>query len=57
MRDRGFYTVEQATDTLELTPGRIRQMLRGGGLEGSKEPGDRDGGSPANLKFALSDTL
>ena len=41
MQDRGFYTVEQAADTLDLTPGRIRQMLRGGDLEGSKEPGDR----------------
>jgi excisionase family DNA binding protein len=41
MQDRGFYTVEQAADTLELTRGRIRQMLRGGDLEGSKEPGDR----------------
>jgi hypothetical protein len=29
MQDRGFYTVEQAADTLDLTPGRIRQMLRG----------------------------
>jgi hypothetical protein len=28
MQDRGFYTVEQAADTLDLTPGRIRQMLR-----------------------------
>jgi excisionase family DNA binding protein len=41
MQDRGFYTVEQAADTLDLTPGCIRQMLRGGDLEGSKEPGDR----------------
>jgi hypothetical protein len=30
MQDRGFYTVEQAADTLDLTPGRIRQMLRAG---------------------------
>ena len=41
MQDRGFYTGEQAADTLDLTPGRIRQMLRGGDLEGSKEPRDR----------------
>ncbi|HEX5974460.1 MAG TPA: hypothetical protein VFY57_04790, partial [Rubrobacteraceae bacterium] len=41
MQDRGFYTVELAADTLDLTPGRIRQMLRGGDLEGSKEPRDR----------------
>jgi hypothetical protein len=30
MQDRGFYTVEQAADTLELTPGRIGQKLRAG---------------------------
>jgi len=41
MQDRGFYAVEQAVDTLDLTSGRIRQRLRGGDLEGSKEPGDR----------------
>ena len=41
MQDRGFYTVEQAADTLDLRSGRIRQMLRGGDLDGSKEPGDR----------------
>jgi len=41
MQDRGFYTVQQAADTLDLTPGLIRQMLRGGDLEGSKEPGER----------------
>jgi excisionase family DNA binding protein len=41
MQDRGFYTVEQAADTLHLMPGRIRQKLRAGDLEGSKEPGDR----------------
>jgi hypothetical protein len=34
MQDRGFYTVEQAADTLDLTPGRIRQRLRAGELEG-----------------------
>jgi hypothetical protein len=41
MQDRGVYTVEQPADTLDLTPGRIRQMLRAGDLGGSKEPGDR----------------
>src|SRR5215204_4729844 len=41
MQDLGFYAVEQAVDTLDLTSGRIRQRLRGGNLEGSKEPGDR----------------
>lgn len=29
-----FYSVEQASDVLGLTPGRIRQMLRAGDLEG-----------------------
>jgi hypothetical protein len=48
MQDRGIYTVEQAADTLELTPGRIRQMLRGGDLQGSKEPGDRGSRSPGS---------
>jgi hypothetical protein len=30
MQDRGFCTVEQTADTLDLTSGRIRQMLRAG---------------------------
>jgi len=34
MQDRDFYAVEQAADTLDLTPGRIRQMLCAGKLEG-----------------------
>ncbi len=29
-----FYTVEEAAGVLQLTPGRIRQMLRAGDLEG-----------------------
>ncbi len=29
-----FYTVEEAARVLQLTPGRIRQMLRAGDLEG-----------------------
>jgi hypothetical protein len=32
MQDRGFSTVEQAADTLDLTSGRNRQMLRAGEL-------------------------
>jgi hypothetical protein len=35
MQDRGFYSfysVEQGADSLDLTPGRIRQMLRAGDL-------------------------
>jgi hypothetical protein len=28
MQGRGFYTVKQAADTPDLTPGLIRQMLR-----------------------------
>jgi hypothetical protein len=34
MQDRGFYTVERAADTSDLTPGCIRQMLRADELEG-----------------------
>jgi hypothetical protein len=30
MQDRGFYAVKQAADMTDLTPGRIRQMLRAG---------------------------
>ena len=29
-----FYTVDEAAGILRLTPGRIRQMLRAGELEG-----------------------
>ena len=29
-----FYTVEEAARVLQLIPGRIRQMLRAGDLEG-----------------------
>ena len=49
MQDRGFYTVEQAADTLDLTPGRIRQMLRAGDLEGipPEESGARGWRIPA----------
>ena len=32
MDGEDFYSVEQAADTLELTPGRVRQMLRAGDL-------------------------
>jgi hypothetical protein len=28
MQDRGFYTVEQAADTLDLTPGRYWKATR-----------------------------
>jgi excisionase family DNA binding protein len=38
---KNFYTVDEAAGILKLTPSRIRRMLRGGDLEGSKEPGDR----------------
>jgi hypothetical protein len=30
LNNERFYTVEQATNTLDLTPGRIRQTLRAG---------------------------
>ena len=42
MDGEDFYSVEQAADTLELTPGRVRQMLRAGDLEGIP-PGERRG--------------
>jgi excisionase family DNA binding protein len=34
MEGEDFYTVEEAARVLKLTPGRIRQMLRAGDLEG-----------------------
>ena len=34
MEGEDFYTVEEAAKVLQLTPGRIRQMLRAGELEG-----------------------
>ena len=38
-----FYTVEEAAKVLQLTPGRIRQMLRAGELEGdTARPQDVD---------------
>ena len=37
-----FYTVEEAAKVLQLTPGRIRQMLRAGELEGI--PPEESGG-------------
>ncbi len=41
--DRDFYTVTEAAKILKLTPGRVRQMLRSGDLEGTppEESGDR----------------
>jgi excisionase family DNA binding protein len=38
-----FYTVEEAAKVLQLTPGRIRQMLRAGELEGVP-PGEAESG-------------
>jgi len=38
-----FYSVEQAARILKLTPGRIRQMLRAGELEGVP-PGEAESG-------------
>jgi excisionase family DNA binding protein len=39
----GFYTVGEAAKILKLTPGRVRQMLRSGELEGvpPEESGER----------------
>ena len=41
--EEDFYTVDEAAKILKLTPGRIRQMLRGGELEGTppEESGKR----------------
>ncbi len=36
-----FYTVEQAAKILNLTSGRIRQMLRSGALEGERDEAGR----------------
>lgn len=48
MRDvegEDFYSAERAAEVLELTPGRIRQMLRSGDLEGVPPGGEgRDRG-------------
>jgi hypothetical protein len=38
--EKETYTVEEAAKILERTPGRIRQMLRGGELSGEHEGGD-----------------
>jgi hypothetical protein len=39
-----FYSVDEAARILKLTPGRIRQMLRGGELEGIP-PGEAESGN------------
>jgi hypothetical protein len=36
-REGDFYTVDEAAKVLKLTPGRIRQMLRSGELEGDHD--------------------
>ena len=35
-----LYSVEQAAKVLDRTPGRVRQLLRAGNLEGEHEGGD-----------------
>src|SRR5829696_4953401 len=42
--EEDFYSVGQAARILKLTPGRIRQMLRAGELEGVP-PGEAESGS------------
>jgi excisionase family DNA binding protein len=43
--EEDFYTVDEAARILKLTPGRIRQMLRAGELEGiAPEEGGRGPG-------------
>ena len=41
--DRDFYSVSEASKILKLTPGRVRQMLRSGELEGTPPDGDQRG--------------
>lgn len=41
--EESFYTVDEAARILKLTPGRIRQMLRAGELEGIP-PGEAESG-------------
>jgi excisionase family DNA binding protein len=43
MQGEDFYSVDEAAKILQLTPGRIRQMLRAGELEGvpPEESGER----------------
>ena len=40
--EEDFYTVDEAARILKLTPGRIRQMLRAGELQGI--PPEESGG-------------
>jgi hypothetical protein len=35
-----LYTFEQAAKVLDRTPGRVRQLLRAGDLQGEHEGGD-----------------
>jgi len=40
-REGDFYTVDEAAKVLKLTPGRIKQMLRSGELEGGRDEAGR----------------
>jgi excisionase family DNA binding protein len=44
-----FYSVDEAAKILKLTPGRIRQMLRAGELEGV--PPEEGGGYREGLQY------
>ena len=46
-----FYTVDEAARILKLTPGRIRQMLRAGEIEGGVPP-EESGASGRSLYHA-----
>jgi hypothetical protein len=46
MQGEDFYSVDEAARILKLTPGRIRQMLRAGELEGIISPEDSGGRGP-----------
>jgi excisionase family DNA binding protein len=41
--EEDFYSVDEAARILRLTPGRIRQMLRAGELEGGIPPEESGG--------------
>jgi hypothetical protein len=55
MEGEDFYTVEEAAKVLQLTPGRIRQMLRVGELEGgTARPQDVDDAPGSELVKGLT---
>jgi hypothetical protein len=51
--EEDFYSVDEAARILRLTPGRIRQMLRAGELEGI--PPEEGGGRGSGRGWTLTD--